>query len=248
MTTDCSISNANQAIQLKSMSNERHVQEYQTSTPWPINPGAPILGSTSSPFVFSPFDPSPIIPTYPGETYDNETEPSLSTGTSANSSVIMPTPFHQSSVRHVIHRALLPPRSCPNAERCVNSPVGLGLLGLFKEDGTPFEGVATITQDADEGLYPFVDSFCPDDSLGDYDEESLSATLVDCSPSPRLLDSVFSSLAPAKMSVPLKSRSQEDSSNNNGKQCVPEEPEYDDVFIERGRISRDFIQADVSHI
>jgi hypothetical protein len=249
MKTAHSIANANEVTQPMDMSTERHLQEYQTSTPWLINPGAPILGSTSSLFVFSPFDPSPIIPYYRGEAYDNDTEPSLSTGTSANSSVVMTTPFHPSSdreFRRIMYHALTPPRSHLHAGNGASKPIGLGFLDLFKEDGTPFEGAATITQEADEELYSFLDGFYTDDSLGNYNEESLSATLVDGSPSPRLLDEVFSSLAPAKVSVSSKSRSRESNSNVDGRKCGPEEPEYDDVFIERGRTSRGNVQAAVA--
>jgi len=255
MTTTHSAAGASEdLLHSENMFIEGDLLDYQTSTPWPVNPGAPIIGSSSNPFVLSPFDPSPSIPSYHNEADDNETEPSLSAGTSANSSIIIPTPCHLVSDRaflRLMYAALTPPRSrlSLHASSAVGSAIGLGLLGIFKQDGTPLEGVGTITREANEELTSFLDDFYTDDSpflFDDHDEDKLSASLIHCPPSPRLLDDVFSSLALAKASVSSMPRSRECSSNGSGKQSGPEEPEYDDVFIERGRITRNAVPATVA--
>lgn len=121
--------------------------------------------------------------------------------------------------------------------------VGLGFIGMFKQDGTPLDAVGSISRDDsdeedDENSYEydheceygyeelpsFMDDFSPEQAVFMFDDDELRES-QDQAPVPRLLDDVFSLLAVTKS--PQKSSSVGS--------CGPEEPEHDDVFLERGR-------------
>jgi hypothetical protein len=228
-------------------------EEMFVNLPPPKTPGAPNLSDTgsSSPFVFSSFGSLCIFE----DDDDCDNQHSLLSGTSAYSPPLC-TPA--SDELRVAYHPITPPgfRSnfgMSNTDLNAGSNglgargLGLGLIGVFKDDGTPFH-ISTISRPTDdeetgyselpsflEGLSPDVSFLYEESFIDDYQESATSTPAIDRAPSPCMLDDVFSQLA-IKSSSPTSSRPRSYGSGNRVQKDGPEEPDCDDVFIERGRV------------